>query len=145
MLAFTGKDLDGLKLEADLSFPAKIQQALSRWRAGFPETEIGDRAVRVIQGTAPGGSRVKLYFDKQSGLLLRTVRYAETAVGIIPAQTDYSDYRDVAGVKIPFHWTVTWTDGQSTTELSEVRPNVAIDAAKFAKPAPAPPPKTAAR
>jgi outer membrane lipoprotein-sorting protein len=54
-------------------------------------------------------------------------------------QTDYSDYREVAGVKMPFHWTVTWTDGQSTTELSAMQPNVPIDAAKFAKPPPAAP------
>jgi outer membrane lipoprotein-sorting protein len=81
---------------------------------------------------------VKLFFDKKSGLLTRLVRYTTTAVGIVPTQMDYSDYREVAGVKMPFHWTVTWTSGQSTTELSEVQPNVAIDAAKFAKPA-APP------
>jgi len=145
LLTLAGKDLDGLKLEADLSFPAMIQQNLTQWRAGFPKTTIADRDVQVIQGTGVGGSRVKLFFDKESGLLVRTVRYTVTAVGIIPAQTDYSDYRDVAGVKLPFHWIVTWTDGQSTIELSEVQPNAKIDAAKFAKPAPAPPPKTAAR
>jgi outer membrane lipoprotein-sorting protein len=54
---------------------------------------------------------------------------------------EYSDYRDVAGVKIPFHWEQTWTDGQSTTQLTEVQPNAPIDDAKFGKPAPAPPPK----
>jgi outer membrane lipoprotein-sorting protein len=49
---------------------------------------------------------------------------------------DYSDYREVDGVKLPFHWIVTWTDGQSTFEINQVQPNVRIDAAKFAKPAP---------
>ena len=67
---------------------------------------------------------------------MRVLRYTDTAVGIIPAQTDYSDYRDVAGVKMPFKWIATWTDGQSTTELTSVQPNVTIDAAKFARPAP---------
>jgi outer membrane lipoprotein-sorting protein len=57
-------------------------------------------------------------------------------VGVVPTQLDYSDYREVAGVKMPFHWTVTWTDGQSMIELNEVQPNVAIDSAKFGKPAP---------
>jgi photosynthetic reaction center cytochrome c subunit len=145
LLTLAGEDLDGLKLEADISFPAGIKMALSQWRGGFPGTTINDRDVQVIQGTAAGKSRVKLFFDKQSGLLARTVRYTDTAVGIIPAQTDYTDYRDVAGVKMPFHVTVTWTDGQSTIELSEMQPNVAIDAAKFARPAPASPPKPAAR
>ena len=67
---------------------------------------------------------------------MRQVRYSDTAVGVIPAQIDYSDYRAVAGVKMPFHWVVTWTDGQSTIELSTIQPNVHIDAAKFAMPAP---------
>ena len=137
LITLAGEDLDGVKLDADLSFPTGIKQALSGWRAGFPAATINERAVLIVQGTAAGGSRVKLFFDKESGLLVRVLRYTDTAVGIIPAQTDYSDYREVAGVKMPFKWTATWTDGQSTIELSEVRANVAIDAAKFAKPAPA--------
>jgi outer membrane lipoprotein-sorting protein len=132
-----GAELDGVKLDADLAFPGRIKQALSQWRGGFPVTTIDDREVQVIQGTSAGGSRVKLFFDKESGLLARTVRYADSAVGINPTQVDYSDYRDVAGVKMPFHWIVTWTNGQSTIELGEVQPNAAVDAARFARPAPA--------
>ena len=77
-----------------------------------------------------------MFFDQESGLLVRQVRFTSTMVGIVPTQVDYSDYREVAGVKMPFKWTVTWTDGQSMIELNEVQPNVAIDAAKFGKPAP---------
>jgi len=62
------------------------------------------------------------------------VRYTATAVGIVPTQTDFSDYREVAGIKMPYHTVVTWTDGQSTTQLSEIQPNTSIDAAKFGKP-----------
>jgi hypothetical protein len=43
----------------------------------------------------------------------------------------------VAGVKMPFRWTVSWLSGRSIVELSEVRPNAAIEAALFARPAPA--------
>jgi hypothetical protein len=93
----------------------------------------------VVQAMA-GGSRVKLFFDKQTGLLTRVVRYSKTMVGPVPIETDYSDYREVAGVKMPFQWRLTWTDGQSMFSLDQVQPNVAIDPAKFAKPlAPAAP------
>src|SRR5438067_449932 len=86
------------------------------------------------------GSRVKLFFDKETGLLSRVVRYSKTIVGSVPIQMDYSDYREVAGVKMPFQWRLTWTDGQSMYILDDVQPNVAIDPAKFAKPvAPAAP------
>ena len=68
-------------------------------------------------------------------MLARVVRYEPTAVGTLPIQVDYSNYKDVAGVKIPFNWTVTWTNGMSINELSEVQANVAVDASRFAKPA----------
>jgi outer membrane lipoprotein-sorting protein len=103
-------------------------------------TTIDDREVHVVQGTNGGQLPVNLYFD-ESGLLVRVVRFSETSVGTVPTQVDYADYRDVSGVKMPFRWTTTWTNGQSTTELTEVQPNVPIDAARFARPAPAPVPK----
>jgi photosynthetic reaction center cytochrome c subunit len=140
-----GSELDGAKLDADLCFPAGIKQALGQWRNGFPVTTIEDREVRIIQGTANGGSRVKLYFDSKTGLLARQLRYTNTIVGTIPMQIDYSDYREVAGVKMPFHWVVTWTDGQSIIELSDVQPNVQIESARFSKPAPAVVTKAVAR
>ena len=130
-----GQDLDAIKLDADLSFPGRIKQALDGWLVGFPETTIDDHDVQVVRGIAASGSRVKLFFDKKSGLLVRLVRYTDTMVGIVPTQIDYSDYQEVAGVQMPFHWTVTWTSGQSTTELSAVQGNVPIEAAKFGKPA----------
>jgi len=74
---------------------------------------------------------------------VRLVRYTDTPIGLNPTRIDYSDYRLVSGVKIPFHWTVTWTDGRSTVQLSEVKPNAPIEAAKFAKPASALPAKSA--
>ena len=64
-------------------------------------------------------------------------RFADTPIGRVPSQIDYSDYRTVAGVKIPFKWLETWTDGQVNIEFTDIQPNVAIDAAKFGRPAPA--------
>ena len=133
LLTLTGGNLEGAKVDAALSFPGHIKTILSNWRAGFPETRIGDRDVQVIEGNM-GRSGVKLYFDKQTGLLIRQLRYARTAVGLNPTQVDYSDYRTIAGVKLPFKWIVSWTDGQSTFEMNSVQPNVAIDASKFAMP-----------
>jgi hypothetical protein len=55
----------------------------------------------------------------------------------VPAQVDYADFRDVAGVKIPFRRTVSQTYMQMTIELSDIQPNVPIDASRFARPVPA--------
>ena len=78
---------------------------------------------------------MNFYFDA-SGLLVRVVRWNKTLVGTVPTQIDYSDYREVAGVKMPFKTVVTWTNGQNTIVLTDVQPNIAIDAARFARPAP---------
>lgn len=142
VIRYTNGDLDSVRLDAVLSFPAGIKQAITKPLAGL--SSIGDKDVVVVQGTASGGrSSIKLYFDKQSGLLVRQVRYADTIIGRVPIQVDYSDYRDVAsaGVKLPFHVITTWTDGRSDVLLTSVETNVAIDAAKFNQPPPSVPPK----
>ena len=132
-----GAELDGGKLDAALSFPGNIKTALTDWKIGFPPTTIEDKLVNIVQGTGAGKTRFKLYFEDETGLLARQVRYADTPIGMVPTQVDYSDYRDVAGVRLPYKIVITWTDGRSTIELNEIHPNVAIDAARFAKPAPA--------
>ena len=140
VLALAGGDLDGVRLDAELSFPARLKQALSQWRVGFPTT-VDDRDVQVVQGTGAGGVLATLYFDRESGLLVRLQRYADSPVGRIPTRIDFADYREVSGVKMPFRWNVTWLDGRSTIELSELQPNVPISAATFAKPATPTPPR----
>jgi hypothetical protein len=66
---------------------------------------------------------------------VRTLRYEDTVIGAVPIQVDYTDYRDVAGVKIPHNLVVTWTDGQSKILFKEIQANVPVEAARLAKPA----------
>jgi hypothetical protein len=134
VLMLSGSDLDGVRLDAELSFPVRIKEALGQWRVGFP-TEIDDRPVQVVQGSRPGGALATFYFDSGSGLLVRLVRYASSRVGRLPTQIDYADYREVSGIKIPFRVKVTWLDGLEDMQLTDVQLNVPVDAARFAKPA----------
>jgi len=147
----SGGELDGARLDAQLQFPAQIKQVLSNLRVGLPATisdlpgpssqtgdqvaEIKDRPVVAVQGTTPGGTVATLYFDRTSNLLLRLVRYSKSPIGRIPTQIDYSDYRDVGGIKMPFRVTFAWLDGRDAIQLSDVQTNVAIDAARFGRPA----------
>jgi len=136
VLPLTGDDLAGAKLDTELLFPGRIKQSLIEWRTGFPFT-LGDKDVMVVQGrTAAGRPLVKLMFDDETGLLVRQLRYTASPIGRVPTQIDYEDYREVAGVKIPHKWTVTWTGFRETFELTNVQANAAIPAARFAKPAP---------
>ena len=133
----TSGNLDRYRLEAIVAFPAGIKQAFSRWKVG--RTAIDDRPVRIVQGTNTGLLPVNLYFDNKSGLLVRWVRWNETPVGPVPTEINYDDYRDVAGVKMPFTWTASQTYMQMTIKLSAIQANVPVDAAMFAQPAPGAP------
>jgi outer membrane lipoprotein-sorting protein len=136
LVTLTSGVLDVARMEALVAFPAGIKEAFSQWKAG--SSAIDDRDVQIVQGFNPNSGLlpVNLYFDTSSGLLVRVVRWNETPVGPVPTQIDYEDYRDVAGVKMPFTWTVSLTYMQMTIKLSGVQPNVPIDAARFARPAP---------
>jgi outer membrane lipoprotein-sorting protein len=134
VLAMTGGNLDAAKIEAELFFPARIKQMLTEWRVG-QTTTIDDREMQLVQGKIrTGGLPVALYFDAESGLLVRVLVYTSSPVGINPKQIDFADYRDVGGIKMPFRWVVTWTDGRSTTDVEEFQPNATIEASRFAKP-----------
>ncbi|HTS60735.1 MAG TPA: photosynthetic reaction center cytochrome c subunit family protein [Candidatus Acidoferrales bacterium] len=150
----TGGELDGARLDAQLAFPVQLKEVLTNLRVSMPVTisdlpgpssqtskevsmtAIGqDRLVNVVQGTGPHGILATLYFDQESGLLLRVVRYGKSPIGRVPTQVDYADYRDVGGVKMPFRMIFAWMDGRDAIQLSEVQTNVPIDAAKFGRPA----------
>jgi photosynthetic reaction center cytochrome c subunit len=128
-----GSELDGARLEAQLAFPGQIKQTLTSWR-GAAVRSIGDRDFAVVQGSGPKGFLATLYFDPATGLLSRMVRYGPSPIGRMPTQIDYSDYRDVGGIKFPFEYKFTWLDGRYTAKLNEVKANIPIDAAKFGRP-----------
>jgi hypothetical protein len=89
-----------------------------------------------LQGLRDGKPPVNFYFDQQSGLLVRMVRYLDTPLGLNPTQIDFADYRDSGGVKIPYRWTIARPRGQFTIQVERVNQNVKIDERKFAPPAP---------
>ena len=129
----TGGELDGARLEAQMSFPGQIKQALTNWRVGAKQS-IGDRDFQVVQGSGGRNFLATLYFDTQTGLLTRLIRYSPSPVGRMPTQIDYADYRDVGGIKFPFEYKFLWLDGRYTAKISDVKTNVAIDTALFGKP-----------
>ncbi len=135
VLELTGQDLDGARLDGALGFPGAIKGALTKWRVGRPAFIDGKELVHV-QGTSPAGVTASLYFDPDMGLLVRQLRFAESPVGRIPTQVDYEDYREVAGVKMPYKWTMTGINGRDSFEITDVQPNARVDAARFGKPAP---------
>jgi hypothetical protein len=131
-------DIAAASMDADLQFALHIQQIFPELRLEYPE-KIADRDSYLLLAIREGQPPVKLYFDEQSGLLVRMVRYAETPLGRNPTQIDYADYREVDGVEIPFRVTTSQPASTLTIQFETVQQNVPIDPARFTKPKPLPP------
>jgi len=129
-----GSDLDGASIDADLHLATHLKQMFSETHVRGTE-KIGNQEADVVVGQREGKPPIILYFDKQSGLLLRLVRYGDTALGWLPTEIDYADYRDADGVKVPFRWTLARPSGRFTIQVTEMKQNVPVDDAKFVKPA----------
>jgi outer membrane lipoprotein-sorting protein len=100
--------------------------------------KVGDRDAYLLEGVNSNGYREKLYFDTETGLLVRRVLYNKTVLGLDPLQTDYLDYKEVDGVKLPFTIQTSYLDNShlnTTRKFSQIKHNVPVDDAKFDPPA----------
>jgi len=129
---------DATRLDATLLFPSDLKRLFKEFKVASVDKIDGKDAVRVI-AIGDGGPPAELWFDAQSGLVVRLMRYAETPLGRNPTQIDYADYRAADGVKVPFRWTVARPSGRFTIQVDESVQNAPVDDKTFEKPAAAPP------
>lgn len=133
------EDLEGDELVRTKQWAAfipglNLKQDFARAQAAGVD-KIGDRdAYRVIAFRA-GGGQVRYYFDKESGLLIRVSERIESFLGALPQETNYCDYRDVSGVKMPFTVIVAHGDEPTIYKWERIQANVPIDDSRFEKPA----------
>jgi photosynthetic reaction center cytochrome c subunit len=132
---------DAARIDADLYFAAHVKALYQKFQVDAGEKIDGHETYLVV-GRTEGQPPLRLYLDKESGLLLRLIRYAETPLGRNPTQIDYADYRDANGVKTPFRWTLSRPGNRFTIQVEKVQQNVPVDDAKFVPP---PPPAAAAK
>jgi hypothetical protein len=136
-----GNELARIARQADLLGDFKLKEQYSQMSVTGRE-KIDDRDVYVVMGPqaslpAPARLTEKLFFDTQTGLLLRRTVLTPTALGLDPEQTDFKDYTDVDGVKLPFTIVVSYLDDShlgTTRKYIEVKHNISIDDAKFDPP-----------
>ncbi len=134
MRDLSGVELAAAKRESDLHDDLKIKQTFSKMTVTGKE-KVGLLDAYVIQAVPVEGNPEKLFFDVQTGLLLRRDVEVESPQGRIPSENYLEDYKEVDGVKIP-HTTRQVTPAYTlTVKILEVKTNVPIDDAKFNKPA----------
>lgn len=126
-------DVDAARMDADLHFALDVKTLFSELDV-MKKITIGDQEAILVIGKRKAMPDVEMYFDSQTGLLARMVRYEASPLGLNPTQLDYSDYRDAGGVKVPFHWTSTAPTGRFSVQLASVEPNAPINDDVFTKP-----------
>lgn len=132
----TSAELARVAGQADLLGNLKLKENYSTMLVKGRE-RIDDRDVYVVESLGADRRTEKLFFDTQSGLLVRRTVLTETPLGFDPEQTDFKDYTQVDGVKLPFTIVVSYLDDShlgTTRKYIDVKQNIPIDDAKFEKP-----------
>jgi len=130
-------EVDAARTDAELFFPNRINLIFKELRVQHTE-QIDGHQTYIVLGMRDGRPPAQLYFDQESGRLVRVLRFVETPLGNNPTQIDYADYREEGGVKTPFRWTVARPGGRFTIQIEHMQQNVPIEDDKFAKPAATP-------
>jgi zinc protease len=131
----TGEELAESQRDSDFYHTLDLHRLYSKFTLTGKE-KIGDRDTYVIEAAVPeGGPPEKMYFDTESGLLLRNASQHHGPDGIREFQQDYEDYREVDGVQLP-HTIRQTTEGTLVIiTVAEYHHNVQLDDAEFRKPA----------
>jgi len=129
----TAAEREAARIDAELYFPARVKDLYKDYRVA-PGEELDGHTTYMVSAKGQNLPALRMYFDQQSGLLLRLMRFAETPLGRNPTQIDYGDYRVIDDVKIPYRWTLTRPNGSFTIKVDQVQQNVPVDEKLFALP-----------
>src|SRR5215467_8793250 len=122
----SGLELAQLKRDADLHREIHLKEIYAKLVVKGKE-KVGTSDAYVVEGTLPEGGSEKLYFNTQSGLLLRTDAVTRSPQGEIPVEAYIEDYKEVNGVKIPVTLRQVTSVFTSTIKFTDVRTNVEIE------------------
>lgn len=129
----TDAEQQSASIDAQLYLAARLPELYQDFRVHPGET-VNGKPTYMISARGKNLPGLRLYFDQDSGLLVRLIRYTETPLGRNPTEVDYADYRVTDGVKIPYKWTLTRPNGSFTIQIDAVKQNVPIDEKLFVMP-----------
>jgi hypothetical protein len=131
----TGDELLQTKIAANFHRETNFEKLYPKMEVKGIE-KIGDKEAYAVIATPAGLEPQTLYFDRQSGLLLREDATMVSPEGKIPVKSFYEDYREIDGVKIPYKVRAVLPQFEITTIVTEVKNSVKIDENLFSKPKP---------
>ncbi|HXO05801.1 MAG TPA: hypothetical protein VN884_09270 [Candidatus Sulfotelmatobacter sp.] len=132
----SGAEADDSKRQADFYHQLNMRKYYSKWKVTGTQ-KIGDHDAYEVEATSTAGDLDKMYFDTQSGLLVRAINTVHSPQADQVVQADLSDYRDTDGIKLPFSVHSSTAQAEYTIAFTEVHHNVDLSDGQFAKPVPA--------
>ena len=121
------------RIDAELYFPLQLPRMYQEFEVSSGEL-INGKATYLVSAKGKGAPGLRLYFDQESGLLVRLIRFAETPLGRNPTEIDYADFRVADGVKLSYRWTLARPNGRFTIQIDAVKQNVPLDEGQFVTP-----------
>lgn len=131
----TGIELAARKRDVDFYRELHLKQMYPQMVVKGKE-KVGEREAYVIEATPAEGKPEKMFFDTETGLLLRFDAERESPQGAAMIETYLEDYRDVDGVKTPFTMRQVNPMFSMTINFTDLKNNIEIDDSKFSKPKP---------
>ncbi|MDP3718832.1 MAG: hypothetical protein Q8T13_13790 [Acidobacteriota bacterium] len=97
--------------------------------------KVGEREAYLLVYTPKDGAVVRQYLDAESFLAVRMVTTVDVpGMGALDQTSDFSDQRDVDGVKVPFLIKSSSAAQSFTISVTKVDHNVTVDEKLFVKP-----------
>jgi hypothetical protein len=135
------RDLAGFQMQqglrlADFALPVRVKDLYQGLAVNKAYDTIDGKQVVVLTGRPYPDVTEQLSFDRESGLLLRrSITTTGVRLMVLPEQIDYSDYRDVSGLKLPFTVRHATWNAVTTEKFTDVKINAPVSDEVFARPA----------
>ncbi len=138
------RDITGFQVQqgfrlADFSLPLHFKERYQNLSVKSVYDTVDGKQAVVLTGSPYPNVAEELAFDRESGLLLRRTLTSGSAGGFgimaLGEQIDYSDYRDVSGVKVPFALRHSTWNAVTTEKFTDVKINAPVADTIFGKPA----------
>jgi hypothetical protein len=130
----TGNQLENMK---NSSFPSPLldYKEMGATVELVGKEKVGDRDAFVLLYKPTSGSDSRQFIDAETFLQLKVmIKVDLPQVGELEQTVEFSDYREVDGVKVPFKVQSTSSVQNSTIVITKVEQNIKVDTALFSKP-----------
>ena len=139
----SGGELDDARREANFYHAVELKKNYTKMTVTGIE-KVDDHDTYAVEATRAEGAPDRIYFDTQSGLMVRSVNQRNTSDGVTEFTADVDNYTEVDGVKLPFTVRQTSASAAFIIQFTEVHHNLQLTDSQFAKPPAEPPAETPA-